>query len=58
MQKEVESEAFFWKIVILLILIVSVVMLIFSYKIEHGEILEPLKKQFEVVTKQVKDVFI
>lgn len=36
MQKEVESEAFFGKIVILLILIVSVGMLIFSYKINHG----------------------
>jgi len=44
MRKEVEKEAFFFKIVILTILIVSVGMLIFSYKIDHGEIIEPLKK--------------
>lgn len=36
MQQAVESEAFFVKILLLLLLIASVGMLLFSYRIDHG----------------------
>lgn len=36
MQQAVESEAFFVKILLLLLLITSVGMLLFSYRIDHG----------------------
>ena len=51
MQHQVENDAFFAKIIGLIALILSVGMLLFSYKIDHGEIMGPLRANFDDATK-------
>jgi hypothetical protein len=48
-----EAEAYVFRIIMLLFLIASVGMLLWSYKLEHGEIVQPLQDQFSSFTQQV-----
>lgn len=58
MQHQVESDAFFAKIIALVALILSVAMLLASYKIDHGEIMAPLKANVDDVSRLATDFAI